>query len=216
MQIVIVDLGIGNLRSVEHAFKHVAPEQDVIVSSKAKDILDADSMVLPGQGAIGSWFKAYDEYGVSDAVDTALAEKPCFGICVGMQALFAHSSEDGGVDGLGLFDGQVEHFSEHHQLRTDGEDVQKKIPHMGWNQVVQKLDHQLWHGIENDSRFYFLHSYAANSADESIIQGSADYNHPFVAAVGRDNVFATQFHPEKSHVDGLTLLKNFANWNGNV
>lgn len=211
MQIVIVDLGIGNLRSVEHALKHVAPQQDVLVSSKAEDILNADRMVLPGQGAIGSWFKAYDEFDVADAVDQALSEKPCFGICVGMQAMFSHSSEDDGVDGLGLFDGEVEHFSDHH-----GRDIEAKIPHMGWNQVVQTQDHALWNGVENNSRFYFLHSYAASSADESIIQGSADYHHPFVAAVGRDNIFATQFHPEKSHDDGLQLLKNFANWNGSV
>lgn len=209
MQIVIVDLGIGNLRSVEQALKTVAPNQNIVVSSKAQDIENADRMVLPGQGAIGSWFKAYDEYGVADAVDQALEEKPSFGICVGMQALFAHCTEDGGVDGLGLFDGDVEHFTAHQPT-----DVRAKIPHMGWNQVKQKTDHALWQDIDDDARFYFLHSYAATSADDSIVQGSADYHHEFIAAVGRDNVFATQFHPEKSHADGLQLLKNFANWNG--
>ena len=209
MQIVIVDLGIGNLRSVEQALRYVAPQQDVLVSSKADDIRNADRMVLPGQGAIGSWFAAYDKHGVGEAVDTALNEKPCFGICVGMQALFSSSSEDGGVDGLGLFDGEVEHFSAHHT-----EDVVAKIPHMGWNEVSQTQQHELWHGIENNQRFYFLHSYAATSADTKVIQGSADYHHAFIAAVGRDNVFATQFHPEKSHDDGLKLLKNFVDWKG--
>ena len=211
MQIVIVDLGIGNLRSVEQALKTVAPNQNVLVSSNAQDMFDADRMVLPGQGAIGSWFKAYDEYGVADAVDKSLTEKPCFGICVGMQAMFAHCSEDGGVDGLGLFDGEVEHFTAHQP-----QDVQAKIPHMGWNQVLQKTDHPVWQGVDNEARFYFLHSYAATSADEFIIQGTADYHHEFIAAVGRNNVFATQFHPEKSHNDGLQLLKNFSNWQGDV
>lgn len=211
MQIVIVDLGIGNLRSVEQALKTVAPDQNILVSSNAQDIEKADRMILPGQGAIGSWFKAYDEYGVADAVDQALAEKPCFGICVGMQAMFTHCAEDGGVDGLGLFDGEVEHFTAHQPT-----DVHAKIPHMGWNQVLQNTDHALWQGIENQSRFYFLHSFAASSADDSIVQGTADYHHEFIAAVGRDNVFATQFRPEKSHADGLQLLKNFANWDGSV
>ncbi len=209
MQIVIVDLGIGNLRSVEQALKTVAPDQNVLVSSKSEDIENADRMVLPGQGAIGSWFKAYDEYGVAEAVDQALADKPSFGICVGMQALFAHCTEDGGVDGLGLFDGEVEHFTAHQP-----EGVKAKIPHMGWNQVNQCSDHPVWQGVENQARFYFLHSYAATSADESIVQGFADYYHEFIAAVGRDNVFATQFHPEKSHADGLQMLKNFSRWNG--
>lgn len=209
MQIVIVDLGIGNLRSVEQALKTVAPEQSILVSSKSEDIANADRIVLPGQGAIGSWFKAYDDYGVAAAVDKSLEEKPSFGICVGMQAMFAYCAEDGGVDGLGLFDGEVEHFTAH-----QADDAPAKIPHMGWNQVIQKTEHALWHGIADQSRFYFLHSYAATSADDSIVQGSADYHHEFIAAVGRDNVFATQFHPEKSHDDGLQLLKNFASWNG--
>lgn len=211
MQIVIVDLGIGNLRSVEQALKTVAPNQDVIISSKAEDILNADRMVLPGQGAIGSWFKAYDQFGVADAVDSALRSKPCFGICVGMQAMFSHCAEDGGVDGLGLFDGEVEHFSEHQPS-----DCNAKIPHMGWNTVKQTQPHPLWKGITDESRFYFLHSYAATSADQDSILGKANYYHEFIAVVGRDNVFATQFHPEKSHRDGLQLLKNFTNWNGQV
>ena len=209
MQIVIVDLGIGNLRSVEQALKTVASNQNILVSSNPQDILDADRMVLPGQGAIGSWFKAYDEYQLELVVLDALENKPCFGICVGMQAMFAHCTEDGGVDGLGLFDGSVEHFSDHQPSN-----VHAKIPHMGWNQVEQKTDHPLWHNIDNQSRFYFLHSFAATSADGNIIQGTADYHHEFIAAVGRDNIFATQFHPEKSHADGLQLLKNFTNWDG--
>ena len=211
MQIVIVDLGIGNLRSVEQALKTVAPDQNVIISSSADEIINADRMVLPGQGAIGSWFSAYDEYGVAEAVDHALQNKPCFGICVGMQAMFSYCAEDGGVDGLGLFDGEVEHFEVHQPVDCDA-----KIPHMGWNKVEQTNSHPLWQGVENGSRFYFLHSYAATSADDSIILGKANYHHEFIAVVGRDNIFATQFHPEKSHRDGLQLLKNFTNWNGRV
>lgn len=211
MQIAVVDLGTGNLRSVEQAVKHVAPDQDVVITADPQVILNADRMVLPGQGAIGTWFKSYQELNLDAAVKDALANKPSFGICVGMQAMFDFSAEDGGVEGLGAFSGKVEHFKGFHKP-----DVGAKIPHMGWNEVNQAIDHPLWQGIDDQARFYFLHSFAATTQDEAIVMATADYHHSFIAAVGRGNVFATQFHPEKSHNDGLQLLKNFANWNGSA
>lgn len=208
MQIAVIDFGIGNLRSVEQALTAVACNADVVVTSDAKVVANADRVVMPGQGAIGTWFKALHERQLEAAVLKAIDEKPLLGICVGMQALFEHSEEDGGIDGLGLFEGSVRHFNNFHTEHL-------KIPQMGWNQVKQTKAHSLWHGIDDNAHFYFVHSYCANSpASESITVGRADYGHEFIAAVARDNVFAVQFHPEKSHDDGLTLLKNFTQWNG--
>ena len=211
MQIAVIDLGIGNLRSVEQALTSVAPNANVIVTSDASVIDSADRIVMPGQGAIGTWFKALAERELSGSVKQALAEKPMLGICVGMQALFDHSEEDGGVDGLGLFTGTVRHFSNFHKR----EGLTLKIPQMGWNQVKQTREHPMWHGIKDGAHFYFVHSFCANSdiADQ-ISVGQASYGHEFIAAVAQDNVFAVQFHPEKSHNDGLTLLKNFTQWGG--
>ncbi len=209
MQIAVIDLGTGNLRSVEQALKHVAPGQDVVVTSDSEVILNADRMVLPGQGAIGTWLASYESLGLNTAVQDALQNKPCLGICVGMQALFDYSAEDGGKQGLGLYSGKVEHFSQFHA-------VDAKIPHMGWNRVQQRQPHPLWHEVDNGARFYFLHSYSATTSDVEIILGETDYHHSFVAAVGRDNLVGTQFHPEKSHTDGLQLLRNFVQWNGQL
>ena len=212
MQIAVIDLGIGNLRSVEQALATVAPNADVVVTSDAQIVDSADRVVMPGQGAIGTWFKALDERNLNDVVKRVLLEKPILGICVGMQALFDRSEEDGGVDGLGIFEGSVRHFSNFHQAR--GEGVSLKIPQMGWNQVMQTQENPLWHNIDRESHFYFVHSFCANSpAADQISVGEANYGHKFIAAVARDNVFAVQFHPEKSHDDGLTLLKNFTQWN---
>ena len=211
MQIAVIDLGIGNLRSVEQALTTVAPNANVAVTSDAQVINSADRVVMPGQGAIGTWFSALHERDLQSAVQQALSDKPMLGICVGMQALFEHSDEDGGVKGLGLFEGSVRHFSNFHKTQDSG----LKIPQMGWNQVTQTQDHAMWHNIADQSHFYFVHSYCANSSvADQISVGQADYNHKFIAAVTRDNVFAVQFHPEKSHDDGLTLLKNFTQWNG--
>lgn len=213
MQIAVIDLGIGNLRSVAQALTAVAPNADIVVTSDATVIAAADRVVMPGQGAIGTWFSALEQRQLKDAVKTSLKEKPMLGICVGMQALFEHCEEDGGVEGLGLFEGSVRHFSNFHTESAE----RLKIPQMGWNQVSHVQDHALWHGIDDQSHFYFVHSYCANNAagvaDENVF-GTADYGHEFITAVGRDNVFAVQFHPEKSHDDGLALLKNFTQWNG--
>ena len=214
MQIVVIDLGVGNLRSVEQALRTVAPNQDVLVSSQASDIANADKVVLPGQGAVGTWFATLRARDLSASITTALAEKPLLGICVGMQALFSHCEEDGGIDGFDLFKGEVQHFKHFHHA-----DTQLKIPHMGWNQLAMVRAHPLWHHINDNSYFYFVHSYCANAAPDanlSMVYGMSDYEHQFIAAAGLKNVFAVQFHPEKSHQDGLQLLKNFTTWNGQI
>lgn len=212
MQIAVVDLGIGNLRSVEQALRAVAPNVTVSVTSDVQTIVDADKVVLPGQGAIGSWFNALKERKLESVLRNTINEKPLLGICVGMQVMFEHCEEDGGMNGLGLFKGSVRHFSHFHN-----NDKHLKIPQMGWNQVTQKRDHELWEGISDQSYFYFVHSYCANNSldtNSASVCGSADYGHQFIAAVGANNVFAVQFHPEKSHDDGLRLLKNFTEWSG--
>jgi glutamine amidotransferase len=208
--IAIVDLGIGNLRSVEHALCHVSgPGTDVAISSDPAVIDRADRMVLPGQGAIASWFAAYRARGIGDVVTRALADRPCLGICIGLQALFERSDEDGGIEGLGLFPGRVRHFRDFHQPGAG-----LKIPHMGWNEVEQSLGHPLWQGIESGARFYFVHSYCANATRADTEAGVTDYGHRFTAAAATGNVFAVQFHPEKSQRDGLQLLRNFVSWDG--
>ncbi len=217
MQIAVVDLGIGNLRSVEQALHKVAPDADVRVTADASIVDSADRIVLPGQGAIGTWFSALRERDLENKIKAAIQQKPLLGICVGMQALFSYCEEDGGMPGLAAYDGSVRHFSNFHADR-DHSQAKLKIPQMGWNQVAQTQEHSLWHGIEDHSHFYFVHSYCANlneGGDEKVICGVAEYGHEFIAAVASENIFAVQFHPEKSHKDGLQLLKNFTQWNGN-
>ncbi len=215
MKLAVIDLGIGNLRSVEHALKTVAPDAQVDVTDQKSVIESADRIVLPGQGAIGSWFDALRSCDLHNVITESINHKPLLGICVGMQALFSYCEEDGGMPGLGLFDGEVKHFSHFHKSQTN----KLKIPQMGWNQVSQTQAHPLWNNIDDDAHFYFVHSYCANmndAANINAITGMADYGHRFIAAVATENVFAVQFHPEKSHRDGLQLLKNFTQWNGKV
>ncbi|MBL4671994.1 MAG: imidazole glycerol phosphate synthase subunit HisH [Arenicella sp.] len=221
MQIAVIDLGVGNLTSVKQALTAVAPDCDVVVTSDERVIDSADRVVMPGQGAVGTWFAALHDRKLESVVRSSLANKPMLGICIGMQALFDHCQEDGGIDGLGLFSGSVRHFSHFHSAKDSAtkksNQERLKIPQMGWNQVVHSQDHALWHGIKDQSHFYFVHSFCANisvDADSSMVYGEANYGHDFIAAVGRDNVFAVQFHPEKSHDDGLKLLKNFTQWSG--
>jgi len=217
MQFAVIDLGVGNLRSVAQAFKHVAPNADVIITGDAQVISNADKVILPGQGAIGTWFNEVAERELLTVIKQVISEKPLLGICVGMQALFRHCEEDGGINGLGIFDGTVRHFSDFHD--ASGLATQLKIPHMGWNQVTQNQFHPLWKGVSDQAYFYFVHSFCANlaaTAESSVVYGSADYGHEFIAAVGLKNLFAVQFHPEKSHQDGLQLLKNFVQWDGAV
>lgn len=210
MHIAIVDLGVGNLRSVYQALITVAPDAHIEITYDPVVVERADRVVLPGQGAIETWFESLRQHNLETAIRQAATQKPLLGICVGMQAMFDHSEEDGGIDGLGLFAGRVRHFSRFHTP-----EIGFKIPQMGWNQVKQTQDHPMWQGIADQRHFYFLHSYCVNVPDQSAeyVQGLANYGHEYVAAVGAGNVFAVQFHPEKSHDDGLQLLKNFTRWN---
>lgn len=211
--IAVIDYGMGNLHSVAKALEHVAPNQTVVVSSDAQTIAAADRVVLPGVGAMRDCIQAMRDTGVADLVPKIAFDRPFLGVCVGMQALLQHSTENGGVDALGLFPGQVERFS---PGLIDGQGIPCKVPHMGWNQVTQTLDHPLWQGIDNDTRFYFVHSYYARPEPAEQVAGQCLYQTPFAAAIARDTVFATQFHPEKSADAGLQLYRNFAQWNGRL
>lgn len=216
--IAVIDYGMGNLHSVSKALEHVAPDARVLVTADPKTVLDADRVLLPGVGAIRDCMAEIQRLGFDDLVRTAAKDRPFLGICVGMQALMSHSEENNGVDCLGLFPEKVRFFGEPLIGNPElGEaPVKLKVPHMGWNQVSQDQDHPLWHGIPDQSRFYFVHSYYAEPAVDGSVYGSANYGKKLAAAVGRDNVFAVQFHPEKSHEAGLQLLKNFAHWSGNL
>ena len=211
--IAIIDYGMGNLHSVASALEHVAPSARVIVTADPSIIQEADRVVLPGVGAMRDCMAEMNRLGVDKIVANVSKDRPFLGICVGMQALMQRSQENGGVACLGLFDGDVDYFGS--DLREDG--VRLKVPHMGWNQVRQHA-HPLWNDIEDNERFYFVHSYyVPTSIDSSLIPSSSSrYGVDVVAALTDDNVFATQFHPEKSQHAGLQLLKNFSNWNGQV
>ena len=218
--IIVVDFGMGNLRSVAKAFEHVAPKANVRISGDVNDIRAADRVVLPGQGAIGGYIKALHDTDIEPAVLEAASSKPFLGICLGQQVLYEASDEHGddgdSVTTLGLFKGQVKHFthvSSDPQAMVDPRTGhQYSIPHMGWNQVRQTVDHPIWHGIEDMARFYFVHSYCVQSEFEEDIAGVTSYGVEFTSATARDNIFAIQFHPEKSQHDGLKLLENFVNW----
>ncbi|HJV76170.1 MAG TPA: imidazole glycerol phosphate synthase subunit HisH [Noviherbaspirillum sp.] len=209
-KIVVVDYGMGNLRSVAQALRHVAPEADVRISSELSVIKAADRLVLPGQGAIPDCMRSLRESGLQEAVLEAARSKPLFGVCVGEQMLFDWSQE-GDSAGLGLLPGKVVRFQLENKIQEDGSRF--KVPQMGWNRVQQKLSHPLWKGIVDNSYFYFVHSYYALPADPQQIAGETDYGGLFACAVAKDNIFATQFHPEKSAASGLQLYKNFVHWN---
>lgn len=207
--VAVIDYGMGNLHSVAKALEHAGARQ-IIVTSEAQQILDADRVVLPGVGAIRDCISELRQLGLDKVVHQVTQEKPLLGICVGMQMLLERSEENGGVEGLGLFPGTVEFFG--NDLHEN--DVRLKVPHMGWNQVKQSADHPLWHRIEQDARFYFVHSYYARPGKQSQMAGRCHYGVDFAAALAQDNIFATQFHPEKSHTNGLQLLQNFLAWDG--
>lgn len=200
---------MGNLRSVAQALRQVAPEADVRISGEVADIRSADRIVLPGQGAIPDCMRSLQESGLKEAVLEAAANKPLFGVCVGEQLMFDWS-EEGDTPGLGLFPGKVIKFRFEDRLQEDGSRF--KVPQMGWNRVHQSLSHPLWNGIADDSYFYFVHSYYAVPTDRAHIVGETPYGAPFCSAIARDNIFATQFHPEKSASAGLQLYKNFVHW----
>jgi imidazole glycerol-phosphate synthase subunit HisH len=201
LKIAVVDYGMGNLRSVSKAIEHVAPQAEVLVTADPQRIAAADKVVVPGQGAMRDCMRQLGESGAREAVIDAARQKPFLGICIGLQMLFEHG-EEGDTAGLGLLAGDVPRF------RVSG----LKIPHMGWNEVAQARAHPLWADIPNDSRFYFVHSYYPAPRDPSVTAGTALYGQAFTCAIARDNIFAVQFHPEKSQSAGLQLLSNFVRW----
>ncbi|MFL9880251.1 imidazole glycerol phosphate synthase subunit HisH [Herbaspirillum rhizosphaerae] len=208
-KIVVVDYGMGNLRSVAQALRHVAPEADVRISGEVADIQSADRIVLPGQGAMPDCMRCLRESGLQEAVIEASRSKPLFGVCVGEQMLFDWS-EEGDTPGLGLLPGKVVRFQLEGQTQDDGSRF--KVPQMGWNRVHQKTAHPLWDGIDEQAYFYFVHSYYAQPGESAHTVGETVYGQPFACAVARDNIFATQFHPEKSASAGLQLYRNFVHW----
>jgi glutamine amidotransferase len=209
--VAVIDYGMGNLHSVASALSHVAPEQNVVVTSDPAVVAAADRVVFPGVGAIRDCMAEIKRLGFDKLLREQIATgKPVLGICVGMQALMDHSEENGGVDCVGILPGKVRFFGENHQ---DAAGNHLKVPHMGWNQVHHN-DHPLWAGIEQDSRFYFVHSFYILADDASQVAATCNYGLPFHAALTRSNLFAVQFHPEKSHTAGLQLLKNFLHWDG--
>jgi glutamine amidotransferase len=209
-KIVVVDYGMGNLRSVAQALRAVAPEANVLISGEVADIETADRIVLPGQGAMPDCMRSLRESGVQDALMVAARTKPLMGVCIGEQMLF-DGSEEGDAAGLGLLPGKVVRFQLDGQLQEDGSRF--KVPQMGWNQVRQTASHPMWHDIPDDSYFYFVHSYFAQPGLAEHTVGQTVYGAAFSCAVARDNIFATQFHPEKSAATGLQLYKNFVHWN---
>ncbi|HEY6133123.1 MAG TPA: imidazole glycerol phosphate synthase subunit HisH [Rubrivivax sp.] len=208
--VAVVDYGMGNLRSVSQAVMHVAAGSgvEVIVTSRPEDVLASERVVLPGQGAMRDCMRELRDSGLRDAVLDAATHKPLMGVCVGMQMLLDHSEEQD-TPGLGLIPGQVRRFRLEGRLQPDGSRF--KVPQMGWNQVSQR-PHALWRGVPDGAYFYFVHSYYAAPSDERHSAGECDYGARFTCALARDNIFATQFHPEKSADHGLRLYRNFLSW----
>ena len=208
--VAVVDYGMGNLRSVSQAVLHVAAGTgaDVVVTSHPADVLAAERVVLPGQGAMRDCMRELHDSGLKDAVLHAAAHKPLMGVCVGMQMLLDHSEEQD-TPGLGLIPGEVRRFRLDGRLQPDGS--RYKVPQMGWNRVFQR-PHAMWHGVPDGAYFYFVHSYWADPSEPHHTVGETDYGARFTCAVARDNIFATQFHPEKSADDGLALYRNFLRW----
>lgn len=208
--IAIIDYGMGNLHSIAKAVERVADKTRVTISSEPEVIMAADRVVFPGVGGIGHTMDELQRTGLGEVAREVAGSKPLLCICVGMQALFDYSEENGGTPCLGLVAGAVRRFADH----VPGPDGHKlKVPHMGWNQVHQSA-HPLWEDIVQDSRFYFVHSYYTVPLDDALVAGSTEYGHVFCCALARDNLFAVQFHPEKSQRAGLTLLSNFSRWDG--
>ena len=209
--VAVIDYGMGNLHSIEKALQHASPKVDVQIVSDAETIRQADRIVFPGVGAIRDCMHALnDDSELSSVIKEVIETKPFLGVCLGMQALLTDSEENGTTQCLDVFKGHVEHF----EAGIVDEHGQKlKIPHMGWNQVKQQ-SHPLWKGIEQDSRFYFVHSYFVNPDNQDDTIATTDYPQPFTSALAKDNIFAVQFHPEKSQAVGLQLLANFLSWDG--
>lgn len=209
--IAVIDYGMGNLHSVAKALEKVAPNDRVIVSADPKVLLAADKLVFPGVGAIRDCMAEINRLNIGVIVKEAIQSKPVLAICVGLQALLSHSEENQGIDCLDILPGEVKFFGD---KPVDENGNTLKVPHMGWNQVQQTVDHPLWRNIESGSRFYFVHSYYVEPENKNLIAGSTEYSKEFAVALFAKNLFAVQFHPEKSHTVGLQLLENFTRWDG--
>lgn len=210
-RIAIVEYGMGNYHSVERALRYAAPDADILLTGDRQAILDADRVVLPGQGAMGDCMRTLAQAGLHEVILKVAATKPLLGVCVGEQMLFERSQE-GPSRCLGLLPGEVRRFSgECFEVSAGAKRL--KIPHMGWNAVKQTQAHPLWSGIGDNAPFYFVHSYHVVADDPAVVVGQATYGAPFACAVAKDNIFAVQFHPEKSANDGLRLYRNFVDWN---
>ena len=212
-KVAVVDYGMGNLRSVAQAVIHAASQVDhaqVVITADPQVVRDAHRVVLPGQGAMRDCMRELHDSGLFDSVMDAAAKKPLFGVCVGMQMLLDHSQE-GDTHALGLIAGEVVKFDL--QGRTQADGSRFKVPQMGWNQVLQAQDHPVWAGVPDGSYFYFVHSFYARPNQAEHVAAQTDYGGLFASAVARDNIFATQFHPEKSAAHGLALYRNFLHWN---
>lgn len=208
--VAVIDYGSSNLRSVSKALNYVADKHSrIIVSDNAEQIRGADRIVFPGQGAMGQCMRSLTEKSLEEVLRESIKGKPFLGICLGLQSLMERSDEDNGTQGLGIIPGQVLKFT---KGTVDADGNALKIPHMGWNRVAQEQQHALWKGIESGERFYFVHSYYVQPSNPLDIAGSCNYTVDFTAALARDNIFATQFHPEKSQKAGLALLANFLQW----
>ena len=213
MKVAVIDYGMGNLHSVLKSIQAVNDQgADIFLSRDPEAIVKADKVVFPGQGAMPDCMRELNSYGLAEAVRETTQTKPFFGICVGAQLLFQHS-EEGDTPGLGLFPGNVVRFSAN---LTDAAGERLKVPHMGWNRVYQTTSHPLFAGIEDGERFYFVHSYHFSPADAALTLAESEYPDRFSCIVGRGNIFATQFHTEKSHRAGLQMMKNFLAWDGSV
>ena len=209
--VAVVDYGMGNLHSIAKALQFADADASIQVTADPNLIINADRVVFPGVGAIRDCIDALHRFELVDVINEVAKTRPLLGICLGMQALLTHSEENNGIPCLDIVPGEVRHFPENQQ-NDQGERL--KIPHMGWNQVYQHHTHPLWHKISQNSRFYFVHSYYTQPADSAVIAATADYPEPFVCALSRNNIFAVQFHPEKSQTAGLQLLSNFLKWDG--
>jgi len=209
IDVAVIDYGMGNLRSVSKAIEHVAPELEVAVTGDPEVVMRASRVVFPGQGAMPDCMREMDARGLRQAVIAASRSKPFLGICIGLQMLF-DSSEEGDTAGLGLLRGKVRRFPRDAMVDAGGNKL--KVPHMGWNEVHQSAQHPLWEGIESGSRFYFVHSYFTEPEEPQCIAGYSLYPFSFSCAITSGNIFAVQFHPEKSHTAGLRMLANFVAW----
>ncbi|MDH5786088.1 MAG: imidazole glycerol phosphate synthase subunit HisH [Chromatiales bacterium] len=211
--VAVIDYGMGNLHSVAKALEHTGCVDKIFVTHDPAQILAADRVVLPGVGAIRDCMGEILRLGMDQVINEVVLNKPFIGVCVGMQALMSSSEENGGTACLGILPGEVRFFGDN--LVDPDSDAALKVPHMGWNQVHQEIDHPLWSGIEQDARFYFVHSYYVSPTDSTYLAGSTRHGVAFAAALAHENIFAAQFHPEKSQHVGLQLYANFLKWDGN-